>query len=111
MSLGGFLAGEIPWIRDAILRADAGVQANTIQPLIQASAGLAPVSLLPSLMEADPLNPQSFFNLADLLLYLAGRPLAGTFLFQAWLSGSFSHLLLDLSLHFVKIAFQQAFGT
>ena len=47
-------------------------------------------------MEASPLHPQSFFNLADLLLDLAGRLLVGAFVFQIWIIGSFSHLLLDL---------------
>ena len=51
-------------------------------------------------MEAGPLIPQNFFNLADLLLGLAGRLLVGSFVFQIWIIGSFSHLLLDLSLHF-----------
>lgn len=85
--------------------------ADPLQPLIQASAGQASVSLPPSAMEAGPLIPQNFFNLADLLLDLAGRLLLGAFVFQIWLIGSFSHLLLDLALHFVKLAFRLVFGT
>ena len=79
--------------------------ANTLQPVIQASAAQASVSLAPSAMEDGPLNPQNFFNLADLLLDLAGHLLVGAFVFQVWIIGSFSHLLLDLSLHFVNLAF------
>jgi len=56
-------------------------------------------------MEAGLLNTQNFFNLADLLLDLAARLLDGAFVFQVWIIGNFSHLLLDLALHFVKIAF------
>ena len=62
-------------------------------------------------MEAGPLNAQNLFNLADLLLDLAGRRLDGAFVFQIWIIGSLSRLLLDLALHFVKLAFRLVFGT
>ena len=62
-------------------------------------------------MEAVPLNPQNFFNLADLLLDLTGRLLDGAFVFQVWIIGDLSHLLFDLALHFVKIAFHLVLST
>ena len=62
-------------------------------------------------MEAGPLSPQNSFNLADLLLDLAGRLLVGAFVFQIWIIGSFSHLLLDLALYLVKIAFHLVIST
>jgi hypothetical protein len=46
------------------------------------AAGQASVSFLPSAVEAGPLNPQDFLNLADLLLDLAGRFLVAAFVFQ-----------------------------
>jgi hypothetical protein len=85
--------------------------ASALQPVIQASAGQPSVSLPPSAMEAGPLAPQDLFNLADLLLDLAGRLLVGAFVFQIWIIGSFSQLLLDLAFHFVKLAFRLVFGT
>jgi hypothetical protein len=69
--------------------------ANTLQPVIHAGARQTGVSLPPSAMEADPLISQNFFNLADLLLDLAGRLLVAAFVFQIWIIGSLSHLLLD----------------
>ena len=62
-------------------------------------------------MEPGPLNPQDFFNLADLLLDLAGRFLVAAFVFQVWIIRDFSHLLLDLALHLVKIAFHLVHST
>jgi hypothetical protein len=62
-------------------------------------------------MEDSPLHPQSFFNLADLLLDLAGRLLIAAFVFQVWIIGNFSHLLLDLALHLVKIPFHLVLST
>ena len=62
-------------------------------------------------MEAGLLNTQNFFNLADLLLDLAGRLLDGAFVFQVWIMGNLSRLFLDLALHFVKLAFRLVFGT
>ena len=46
------------------------------------------------------LDSQNLFNLADLLLDLAGRLLVGAFVFQIWIIDSLSRLLLDLALHF-----------
>jgi hypothetical protein len=60
---------------------------------------------------AAPLIPQNLFNLPDLLLDLADRLLVGAFVFQIWILGSLSQLLLHLALHFVKLAFRLVFGT
>jgi hypothetical protein len=55
-----------------------------------------PLGLLPK----DPLD------LTDLFLNFAGYLFTGTFGFQIWIIAQFPDDLLDLTLHFVKLAFR-----
>src|SRR4030042_4494267 len=55
---------------------------------------------------SDALLPHDLLDLADLFLYFAGPVFVLTFAFQIGIHADFPGNLLDLALHFVKLAFR-----